>query len=237
MGLTMREKAAVVREMRRDYKKAGKQGKGRLLDELCRLTGYNRCYASELLRQKQVVVSKKKERVRGRRYDEEVVVALTQIWVIMDCICGKRLAPAMKEVIRVLERHRELRISVQTREKLETISAASIDRLLFPMRQEFLAGTRSRTKPGTLLKSQIPIRTFSEWNETRPGFVEIDLVGHDGGNGSGDFAQTLDVTDIASNVDRDRGSAEQSPGPRFRSPAKYKETLAISAIWNRLGQW
>lgn len=197
MGLTMRERGAVVREIRRGYKKACKRDKGRLLDELCRLTGYNRCYASQLLTQTQVV-TKKKERVRRRKYDEEVVEALKHIWVIMDCVCGKRLAPAMKELIRVLERHRELRISAETREKLESISAASIDRLLFPLRQEFLPGTRSRTKPGTLLKSQIPIRTFSEWNETRPGFVEIDLVGHDGGNGSGDFAQTLDVTDIAS---------------------------------------
>lgn len=198
MGLKMSERAAVVREMRGRYERASKKGKGDILNELCRLTGYNRCYATQVLKRKKANVAKKSERVRQREYGEEEVSALKKIWVIMDCVCGKRLAPNIKELIGVLERHRELRISRETRRKLESISAATIDRLLAPARKEFLLGSRSRTKPGTLLKSQIPIRTFSEWNETEPGFVEIDLVGHDGGNGSGDFAQTLDVTDISS---------------------------------------
>lgn len=198
MGLKMIERAAVVREMRGRYERASKKGKGEILNELCRLTGYNRCYATQVLKRKKAIVAKKGERVRQREYGEEEVSALKKIWVIMDCVCGKRLAPNIKELIGVLERHRELRISRETRRKLESISAATIDRLLAPARKEFLVGSRSRTKPGTLLKSQIPIRTFSEWNETEPGFVEIDLVGHDGGNGSGDFAQTLDVTDISS---------------------------------------
>jgi len=76
------------------------------------------------------------------------------------------------------------------------ISAATIDRLLRDHKQRMEAKGRSGTKPGTLLKSQIPIRTFSDWDEKRPGFVEIDLVGHEGGNGSGDFIQTLNVTDV-----------------------------------------
>lgn len=77
-----------------------------------------------------------------------------------------------------------------------TISAATIDRLLKPEKKKHQIKGRSHTKPGTLLKHQIPIRTFSEWNEQKPGFVEIDLVGHDGGNSSGEFAQTLTVTDV-----------------------------------------
>lgn len=81
------------------------------------------------------------------------------------------------------------------REKLLRISPATIDRLLGPERKRMLLRRRSGTKPGTLLKHRIPIRTFSEWDEKRPGFGEMDLVGHDGGDGSGDFAQTLDLTD------------------------------------------
>lgn len=122
--------------------------------------------------------------------------ALIKIWLIMDCICGKRLAPILKEIIRVLVRHKEIRIDKGTRKKLCKISAATIDRLLaYERKKQTLRGS-SHTKPGTLLKSHIPIRTFSEWDDRRPGFVEVDLVGHDGGDGRGEFAQTLDVTDV-----------------------------------------
>jgi hypothetical protein len=72
--------------------------------------------------------------------------------------------------------------------------------------------SRSRTRPGTLLKQQVPIRTFSDWNEQRPGFVEIDLVGHDGGLAVGDYCQTLDLTDIATTWTETAGVKEQSPG-------------------------
>jgi hypothetical protein len=127
-----------------------------------------------------------------------VLAALRRVWVIMDCICGKRLAAVLPEIVAVLERHGELQLAAQTRQKLCAISAASIDRLLAAERRRLQLRGRSGTKPGTLLKHQIPIRTFAEWDQTQPGFVEIDLVGHDGGLAQGDFCQTLDVTDVAS---------------------------------------
>lgn len=76
------------------------------------------------------------------------------------------------------------------------VSASTIDRLLRQEKKKYTLKSRSKTKPGTLLKNQIPIRTFSEWDEGRPGFMEIDLVGHDGGDARGEFIQTLDVTDV-----------------------------------------
>jgi hypothetical protein len=115
----------------------------------------------------------------------------------MDYICGKRLQPMLPELITVLERHNEFRCDRETRAKLIRISAASIDRLLKPERRKHELRGRSGTKPGTLLKKQIPIRTFAEWDEQCAGFVEIDLVGHDGGVVAGDYCQTLDLTDIA----------------------------------------
>lgn len=143
-------------------------------------------------------------RVRTRRrsghkiYDSKVLDALKlrKIWLIMDCICGKRLAPMLKEVIGVLERHKEIELESDVREKLLRISPATIDRLLREEKKRWTLRSRSGTKPGTLLKHQIPIRTFSEWDEQRPGFVEMDLVGHDGGDSSGDYIQTLDTTDV-----------------------------------------
>lgn len=139
---------------------------------------------------------KKVKRTRGRTYDEQVVRVLKKVWLIMGFICGKRLKPALKEVIPTLEKYKEIELDKTIREKLLKISAATIDRVLAPEGKKRSLRARARTKPGTLLKHQIPIRTFSEWDEQRPGFVEIDLVGHEGGDPSGDYIQTLDMTDV-----------------------------------------
>lgn len=97
-----------------------------------------------------------------------------------------------------LEQAGELKLDAKTHVKLLGISAATIDRRLGPIRKRMALKRRGGTKPGTLLKHQIPIRTFSQWDEGKPGFVEADLVGHDGGEPSGDYAQTLDMTDVYS---------------------------------------
>ncbi len=208
MGLMMNEKKAVVKEIASRYQKAKKKLKGVILNEFEALTGYVRCYASYLLRNhgrrvwvnnNTVIigdVSKKHKRQRQKVYDQKVFVSLKRIWQIMDYICGKRLASVLKELIFKLEQHKEIAIDRGTREKLLRISPATIDRLLAKERKNQQIKGRSNTKPGTLLKNQIPIRTFSEWDEGRPGFVEIDLVGHDGGDAKGEFIQTLDVTDV-----------------------------------------
>ena len=116
----------------------------------------------------------------------------------MDYICGKRLAPVLGEMVERLLRHNELRCDAATRKKLARMSAATIDRLLRPERQKYQLKGRSHTRPGTLLKHQIPMRTFSDWDEQQPGFLEIDLVGHDGGVIDSLHAFTLNATDIAS---------------------------------------
>jgi hypothetical protein len=208
--LNMNERRAVIRVQALRYRKARKKEKGRILDEVVKLTGYHRWYAVRLLglqgkavrvgRHQRLVgeLKVRARRRRGRTYTEAVMEKLRTIWVILDGICGKRLVGILPEVVRVLERHREIELDAQTRQKLLAISAATIDRLLAPERKKLALRARSGTKPGTLLKHQIPIRTFAEWDQSRPGFVEIDLVSHEGGIGGGDFCQTLDVTDVAS---------------------------------------
>jgi hypothetical protein len=121
---------------------------------------------------------------------------LKRIWESLDYLCGKRLAAGVRGALDALERHGELDLSSEVREKLLRMSGATMDRLLAGEKRKLALRRRVGTKPGTLLKSQIPVRTFSEWDEDKPGFVEVDLVGHDGGCGDGDFAQTLDVTDV-----------------------------------------
>lgn len=208
MRLTMNERKKTTAVVAGRYQKARKKDKGLILDEFVKLTGYTRRYASDVLishgRQLrineryvlQMDVKKAASRKKPKVYDTAVAKALKEIWYIMDCICGKRLAPALREVVIRLEQFREVRLSEEVRQKLLKISPASIDRLLVKERRRHQIKGRGNTKPGTLLKNQIPIRTFSDWDEQKPGFVEIDLVGHDGGDSHGDFAQTLDVTDV-----------------------------------------
>lgn len=207
MRLTMTEKKALVKATASRYRRSSKKAKRKILDEFVESTGYNRSYASLILSRYgkgvwngrlRIVgdITAIHRRCRERYYDDKVLSALRKIWAILDWICGKRLAAAIPEVVPVLEQAREIRLDRQTREKLLKISAASIDRLLAADRKKLQIKGRSHTKPGSLLKSQIPIRRFDEWNEGKPGFVEIDLVGHEGGNSSGEFCFTLDVTDI-----------------------------------------
>jgi hypothetical protein len=206
----MSERRSVAKVMAARYRKATKKDKGGMLDELIALTGYNRRYAIGLLcgqgktikvgRRLRLVgdLGRSPKRRRPRMYDGVVLECLKKIWAILDFVCGKRLAAIIPEVVPVLERHHEIALDAATRQKLFSISPATIDRVLTPERRKFALRGRAGTKPGTLLKRHIPIRTFAQWNEARPGFVEIDLVGHDGGDASGDFCQTLNVTDVAS---------------------------------------
>jgi hypothetical protein len=209
MRLTVKERKKAAAIVAPRYQKARKKEKGRILDEFTKLTRYGRRYASYVLRThgkkiwinaETVLVSdvrKRKTRKKERIYDDAVVASLKKAWEMMDYICGKRLAPILKELIPRLIRFGEIRLTPETKDKLMEISPATIDRILAPERKKYKIKGRANTKPGTLLKSQIPIRTFSEWNDKRPGFFEIDLVGHDGGDGAGEFLQTLDVTDVA----------------------------------------
>ena len=209
MRLTMKARQEVTKATAGQYRGASKKEKGKILDQFIATTGYSRWYARLILRhegrrvqtdkQTIVVVERKSrtKRKRARCYDEKVQTALVKLWRIMDYLCGKRLQPMLPELLAILERHNEFRCERETRAKLLRISAASIDRLLKPERRKYELRGRSGTKPGTLLKKQIPIRTFAEWDEQCPGFVEIDLVAHDGGLAAGDYCQTLDLTDIA----------------------------------------
>jgi hypothetical protein len=190
----------------RRYQRGRKKEKQKILDEFVELTGYNRSYARTVLRNcRRQAGGPKRPAVSGRRraksrqhYDQKVLEALRRIWMILDFICGKRLVAIMPEVVKRLEYFGEFKCDARTREKLLRISAATIDRLLAPERRKHQLRGRARTKPGTLLKKQIPLRTFSEWNEQRPGFVEIDLVAHDGGLAAGEYLYTLDMTDVYS---------------------------------------
>ena len=206
----MAERSVVIKAFAERYQSRSKRERGEVLDEVVAASGYTRSYASWLLRWhgKKVWVGSRvrlvgdvgvrHRRRRVRTYGEEAIGVVKRIWVMADCPAGKRLVVIIRSWVPILERCGELDLRAEVRRTLLTISAATIDRVLRPERTRLALRSRARTKPGSLLKHQVPIRTFAEWDDARPGFVEIDLVGHDGGNARGEFAYTLDVTDVAS---------------------------------------
>lgn len=194
----MAERRAVTKQMLSRYEKASKAGKGQILDELCALTGWTRRHARRALQRVGSVAVKRPRPPRTRIYDDEVLRALRKVWSLAGGPCGKRLAPFLPALVAALERHGELVLKPPVREKLIHMSAATIDRALKSERARLQVRGRHGTKPGTLLRQQIPIRTFAEWSEDRPGFCEVDLVAHSGERAAGDFCQTLDFTDVCS---------------------------------------
>jgi len=197
MGLTMVQRQAVTKTNATRYKRADKAGKGLMLDELCATTGWHRNHARRALAQ---ALRPKLVRPRAPRvpiYGPDVIAALAFCWAVLGAPTGKRLAPIMSELVPRLRRFDELVISDDTEMALLAMSPATMDRRLAADRAKLLVRGRSHTKPGSLLKDSIPIRTWAEWNDAVPGFVEIDLVGHEGGNAVGEHCYTLTVTDIA----------------------------------------
>lgn len=138
-------------------------------------------------------------------YGEDVLVALRVVWAVLGAPCEKRLKAALPDTLSALERHAELTVEPSVRVALLAMSAATMDRRLAGDRRRWQLKGRTGTKPGTLLKHQIPIRTFADWDDTTPGFAQADLVAHDGGNGCGDYARTLTLTDVATGWTECRG--------------------------------
>lgn len=192
--MSQHSKRELVDTIRPRYLKAPRKEKSSIIDEFIAITGYHRKHAIRLLR-KGYPARKKKRSGRKKKYQGEVIQALTQIWEICGRICSKRLKPFLPEMVTVLERHKEIKLEAEVKEKLLSMSCATIDRCLQKEHFEKKQGI-STTRPGTLLKNAITVRTFTDWNEERPGFMEIDLVAHCGGSAEGQFCYTLTAVDI-----------------------------------------
>jgi hypothetical protein len=197
MGLTMGQRKAVTKATAARYLLASRAAKSVILDELCATTGWHRDHARRALRRALGPPRPVPPRSpRAPTYGEDVLAPLRKVWAVMDAPAGKRMAPFLAQIVTRLRACGELEISDETAARLCAMSAATIDRRLAGERKRLQLKGRSGTKPGSLLKSQIPVRTWAQWEDERAGFVEVDCVGHEGGNPRGQFCQTLTVTDI-----------------------------------------
>lgn len=175
------------------YLKASKEEKGLILREFCAVCEYHRKHAIRLLNQKKRGPTKR----LGRKpvyHSAEFLAALKRIWLATDQMCSKKLVAAIPLWLPFYERNFG-KLSARTKDQLRSISAATIDRVLAKVRAHTRLKGRCATKPGSLLRNQIPIRTHS-WDISQPGFMEADTVAHCGNSLAGDFIWSLTLTDI-----------------------------------------
>src|SRR5215211_7665151 len=178
------------------YRKGRRAEKGRILDEFVAITGFHRKHAMRVLRGG-AANRRSAPRPERRLYDEAVREALIVLWEASDRVCGKRLKALAPILVEAMERHGHLQLAPEVRTRLLAMSAATMDRALRAVRAQAGGGTRRRTAASSAIRRSIPVRTFADWGDPPPGFVEADLVAHSGPVASGAFVQTLVLTDIA----------------------------------------
>lgn len=191
----MAARAEVTAAIQERYRASGKAAKGTILDEFVAMTGVHRKHAIRLLSAKGAG-----HRPRGRpniRYGRAVVGALVLLWEASDRVCSKRLKPMIPTLLPALERHGQIALDEELRAALLSVSPATIDRLLSEIRIAAAQGRRRRAGFSSAVRRSVPVRTFADWGDPPPGFVEVDFVAHSGTSTAGAFVQTLVLTDIA----------------------------------------
>lgn len=178
------------------YWRASKKRKTEILNEFVTTSELHRKAAIRLLNRRGTRPGRKRAG-RPRLYDLEVMAALKTVWEAADRLCSRRLRPFLPELVSILKTKGEISMSGETEARLCRLSASTIDRITRRWRGRGPRRGLSTTRPGTLLKNAISIKTFGEWEDTRPGFLEVDLVAHCGDNTEGFYLTTLSAVDVA----------------------------------------
>lgn len=195
--MSINTKRELLQRIRREYLAAGRARKDKLLNSLIEATGYNRKYAITLLNQAPTARPIRR-RTRRSKFGSDVIDAVCQLWRAANGICAKRLLPFLPTLIKTLERFGHMKLDKHLKRKVLGMSLSTLERILKKEREKDRESKgKSLTRPGSLLKKQIAVKIFSQWNDQEVGFFEVDLVAHCGGDISGRFIQTLTMTDIA----------------------------------------
>jgi hypothetical protein len=248
--MSMKGRRAVIEATAKRYQAARKKERTGILNEFTKITAYGRKYAAWILanwKRRRVftiggvrtiyVFGPPRARKRGTNapkrpptYGADIVRFVKDLWALAGGLCGKRLAPFIRQTVPVLERFEEITLTSEQRRKLLAVSPATIDRLLAPERAKYRLKGRATTKPGTLLKHQIPIRTFADWDEKKPGFMEADLVSHDGGFPTSDVLHSLTMTDVASTWTEIRGLKSKARRWVLEALANIRQGLPFALL-------
>ena len=215
-------------KLRARYQQRGRAGKTRMLDELCEDHGYERKYAIKLLRDTVPARSGRAHPGPEPRYALIEPVVRT-IWLAAEQPCGKRLAPALPLWLCHYERHYGV-LSARQRQRLREISPAMLDRLLAPARAQHPLRGRCGTKPGSLLKTEIPIRTGT-WDLTRPGYLAAASGAHCGASLAGDCIWSLTYTDIASQWTEGRAVWDKGAAGVLAATRTVESALPFARLW------
>ncbi len=195
--MSMTSKRDYLKQLQMWYWKSNKKGKTTILNEYIKNTGHNRKYAIQQLNNRQLTRIQSTKRNRKKTYSHLLLRPLKIIYEIFDCPCAQRLKPAIENELERLRDFGEISVTNEEAELLKKMSSATMDRMLSTIRRQCKKRGISTTKPGSLLKKQIPIK-LTEWDTRKVGYQEVDLVSHCGGNASGQFAHTISLTEISS---------------------------------------
>src|SRR6478672_7173293 len=198
-SISMGARREVLSAVAERYRSAGRREKGRILDALCRTTGWHRKHAVRAVRRRDLheTIKTRDPRERNRRYGVTIKDALTALWEASDRVCGKRLVAMIPTLLPALEQHGRLELSEGEQAKLLAVSAATIDRMLGDVKIAAAGGRRRRAGFYSAIRREVPIRTFNDWKDPAPGFCEVDMVAHGGTSVAGSFIQTLTMVDVA----------------------------------------
>lgn len=221
-ALSATAKRQLARQVPPRYRAAGRRGKSMILGEFVVATGCTRTHAIRVVLSPPTSTGPVCRSRRGR-YGAVVFEALAVAWHAAGRVCDKRLVSVLAVPVSSLERHGHLVLDEVTRVQLLTVSSALADRLLRPLRTA--ARTKGPTRRGALLKHQIPVRTFAEWDDVRPGCMEADLVAHCGGTIIGAVLHRLVLTDVATVWTECFALRHHSPATVIFAPERARQLL------------
>jgi len=201
--MSLEQRRAYLEEIKKRYKNSNRQGKARILDEFCSVCNYNRKYAIRILKKR--VKKRRQHPGQKPRYDSKNLLNhLKAIWFASDQMCSKKLKVVIRDWLPHYEEEQGL-LDDLIRGQLYSISPSTIDRILKPIRFQHPRKGLGGTKPGRLIKNQIPIKT-DHWDVTQPGYMEADTVAHCGNSLAGDFVWSITLTDIKSTWTENRST-------------------------------